>query len=98
MKLPFENGTRRKGRPVEQAATAESVFISGGLKAAMNTPPAVRRKIMKDISAALECDPVELEFLFSQSPTPLNDAAVYDFPDAERRRSVIRENRLDAAE
>lgn len=98
MKPPFKNGKRRKGRPVDQRASAEVVFISGGIKAAMNTPHAVRQKIMSDVSEALNCTSAELAFLFSGCEPQIDDTSIYDFPDSERRRRVIRENRLDAAE
>lgn len=98
MKLPFRHGKPRKGRPVDARENAEVVFVSGGLKAAMNTPPSVRQKIIHDVSEALNCSPLELEFLFSGTGTDADEASIYDFPDSERRRRIIRDNRLDAAE
>lgn len=98
MKPPFKNGKRRKGRPVDQRASAEVVFITGGIKAAMNTSPSVRNKIVKDVSEVLNCTPLELEFLFGGTEADADEATIYDFPDSERRRRIIRENRLDAAE
>ncbi len=98
MKQPFENGKPRIERPVDLGASAEVVFVSGGIKAAMNTPPAMRQKIIQDVSEALNCEPLDLEFLFSPQKAETDEASIYDFPDSERRRQIIRSNQLDAAE
>ncbi len=79
-------------------ASADVVFISGGLKAAMNTRSTVRDNILGDVCQALNCKPEALDFLFEGGGKLDDDEADFDFPDAERRRKIIRDNHLDAAE
>ncbi len=84
--------------PVQADASADVVFISGGLKAAQNSRSAIRNSVLGDVSKALNCQPEDLSFLFDNSKSTDSDFDVFDFPDAERRRMVIRNNRLDVAE
>ncbi len=84
--------------PVAQRRTADVLFLSGALKAAKNTSPDIRKKILTDIISHTEYSETELSFLFSDIPQEAHDPKIYDFPDSERRRQVIRANRLDAAE
>ena len=83
--------------PVVKAHSADVVFMAGALRAAKNSPPAIREKILADLQDHVDYDASELAFLFD-GETDHNDHALYDFPDSERRRKIIRDNRLDAAE
>ena len=98
MKTVFENRPPRQLAPVTQDASADVVFISGGLKAAKNSRKLVRSNVLDDVSEALNCQPEELSFLFDSESTIASDSEIFDFPDSERRRTVIRNNQLDMAE
>lgn len=97
MKSPFDNQPEGHNDPVDNDMAAEVMFIQGAIRAARNVKPELREKLMRDLSMALACSPAELEFLFEQGED-IDPRELYDFPDSERRRRVIRENRLDAAE
>lgn len=83
--------------PEHVALSADVMFLTGALKAAKNTPPRIREKVLMDIQAIMKCSAEELEFMFS-AHNDNSDHSVYDFPDSERRRMIIRNNNLDAAE
>ncbi len=83
--------------PISNPASSDVVFIAGGLKAAKNCPEIHRQKVLHDVSQVLQCTPQDLNFLFdAQGDEP--DNSIYDFPDSERRRQVLRHNGLLAAE
>lgn len=98
MKTLYYRRTRQKINPDQSASTADVAFVTGGLKAALHSHNAVRKNVMSDVSRVLNCDPQELDFLFGETAATSNDNDVFDFPDSHRRRRVIRNNFLDAAE
>ena len=97
MKDIFTAHEPRTGKPTDQSASADVAFVSAGLVAAFHTKKTVRETILSDVSNALNCKSEDLEFLFSDEQDD-DSSADFDFPDAERRRRVMRENRMDAAE
>lgn len=98
MKDIFKQSVPRDGDPADAETSADVAFVSGGLKAALYTKNSVRETILNDVSQALNCDAEDLTFLFESSNDTESDNNIYDFPDADRRRRVIRENHLNAAE
>lgn len=94
-KYPFEDKEEPETKPVSSETTSEMLFIQGGLRAARNSPPSIRETVMNDLSHIMGCSTESLEFLFGSDQ---DDKSIYDFPDSERRRQVIRDNKLDAAE
>ncbi len=84
--------------PIAIPDTVDVQFIMGGLRAAQNSKPKIRHKILKDVAEVLNTSPESLEFLFVESCNDNSDAEIYDFPDSSRRRQIIRHNLLDAAE
>lgn len=73
------------------------LFFHGAIKAAQNSSPKVRDKILTDLGVMMNCDPAQFQYLFDAQNDHHNHS-FYDFPDSERRRLIIRNNRLDAAE
>ena len=98
MKNPYNKSTGRTPVPLQSDPAADVVFIAGGLKAALNCLKPVRKSVISDVSKALNCEPEDLEFLFTDSADAKVDLTIFDFPDSERRRQIIRNNFLDAAE
>lgn len=98
MKNMFVRGTARRACALTADPSADVKFILGGLKAAQNSQRSVRENVMIDVSKALNCDPKDLDFLFAGSHESDSHASIFDFPDSERRRSIIRNNVVDAAE
>ena len=96
MKNLFKKGEPVNVGPVESGKAAEVAFVAAGIKAAQNSRLATRQSVVSDVCQALSCQPNDLEFLFGAAND--DDETVYDFPDSERRRMVIRYNNLDAAE
>jgi hypothetical protein len=97
MKNVFQDNKSQVTDPVDHPPSDDVLFVQGGLLAAKNSRPSVKKKIMQDVSGALGCAQGELDFIFSNE----NDAegvSVFDLPDAKRRRRVIKSNHLDAAE
>lgn len=78
-------------------ASADVMFVAGAMRAAKHTSPEVRAKILEDVQAFTQTPPEHLGFMFA-TDNDNNDHAVFDMPDAERRRQIIRDNFLDAAE
>lgn len=98
MKSPFHKSSRQKIAPLSTKPTAEVVFIAAGLKAALYSQTAIRASVLNDVSKALNCPPEALNFLFNANDEREKDQNVFDFPDEIRRRTIIRDNFLDAAE
>ena len=97
MKNLFKDDAPVSVKPVETGNAADVTFVAAGIKAAQNLPRKHRRSVVIDVCQALRCKPHDLEFLFDAANDD-DDETVYDFPDSERRRMVIRYNNLDAAE
>lgn len=98
MKNPYRKLAKRKPVPMRPEPAADVVFVVGGLKAAFHSQKTVRNNVMSDVSKVLNCDPGELDFLFGHDSHSGAELDVFDFPDSDRRRQVIRKNHLDAAE
>ncbi len=84
-------------QPQSAILSNDVTFIVGAIRAAKNSPPHIRHKVISDIVDVIGCKPDDLEFLF----VPQNDNEChehFDFPNSARRRQVIRDNELDAAE
>lgn len=97
MKTPFHPVTPRNVTPVSFEPAADVVFITGGLKAALHSQNHIRDNVLGDVSEALNCTPEDLNFLFEDGENREDDT-IFDFPDEDRRRKVMRDNFLDAAE
>ena len=87
----------RKSKPEVLRLSDDVLFLSGAVRAAQNVPDHLRAKILWDIQDVLNCSDGELDFLFGTA-NDMSDVNVFDLPNAERRRSIIRYNLLDAAE
>lgn len=98
MKHIFKQSVPRNGNPADAKISADVAFVTGGIKAAFHTKNAVRETILDDVSQALNCSSEDLAFLFENNDASETESNVFDFPDADRRRWVIRENQLNAAE
>lgn len=83
--------------PISRKPSADVLFMSGAIRAAQNSSPVIRQKILQDISRHVDVSPQSLEFMFTSEHNN-SDRAVFDFPDSQRRRKIILENYLDAAE
>lgn len=70
-------------------------FIIGGISAAQHSNKAQKGGILSDVAHVLGCSVEALAFLIGPSPSENSD---FDFPDAERRRFVGRQNHLNIAE
>lgn len=98
MRKVFETtGKKDMVTPMVPARSPESLLVEGAVRAAKHSTAAVKQKILSDIAPVLGCRPNDLEFLFS-SQNDNSNHEWYDFPDAERRRKIIRDNYPDAAE
>ena len=93
----FDTGIEKPILPLEAQTRSDVLFMAGAMRAARNSSPSVRAKIMADIEALTSTSSETLAFMFSFD-NDNNDHAVFDFPDSERRRLIIQNNRLDAAE
>lgn len=97
IKHVFETGGKIQSKPVVPETNADVMFMSGALKAAQNSPPEIRAKILSDVQAFTNIAASEVAFMFDPE-SDNNDHSVFDMPDSERRRQIIRDNLLDAAE
>lgn len=97
IKNVLEAGKRNTTKPVVNEPSADVMFMSGALKAAQNSPPEIRAKILSDVQAFTNIAASEVAFMFDLN-SDNNDHSVFDMPDSERRRQIIRDNLLDAAE
>lgn len=95
-RLYKDNLISNRELPVSVDIANDVTFLHGALRAAQNSRALVRDKIINDIIEVLECEADEIEFLFKHEPQ--NDQEIFDFPDDERLRFVMRNNFLDAAE
>jgi len=93
----FETGAITEPKVVRSESNAETVFMAGAVRAAQNSPPEIRNRILSDIQTYTDTPASQLDFMFG-SDNDNNDHAVFDMPDSERRRKIIKENFLDAAE
>ncbi|WP_371396856.1 hypothetical protein [Fretibacter rubidus] len=78
-----------------QPPNPEQSFIIGGISAAQHSNNAHKGGILADVAHVLGCSVEALGFLIDPSPHSNSD---FDFPDAERRRFIGRENHLNIAE
>lgn len=97
IKNVLEAGKRNTSKLAANEPSADVMFMSGALKAAQNSPPEIRAKILSDVQAFTNIAASEVAFMFDQN-SDNNDHSVFDMPDSERRRQIIRDNFLDAAE
>lgn len=93
----YFTGQGEEQEPILEKPSADVLFMSGAIRAAQNSSPVIREKILQDISLHMDASPESLEFMFT-SDNNNNDHTVFDFPDSERRRKCIQDNLLDAAE
>ncbi len=96
-KIRFNSEVRNELNAVETELDADIVFLMGAIKAAQNASPTVREKILSDVQQHTKTTAEELRFLFAADNNN-DDHSVFDMPNAERRRMIIRHNLLDAAE
>lgn len=97
MQKIFDDKAEAVCNPQPAVLSDDVTFLAGAIRAAKNTPLHIRRKVMADIVNIMGCNPSDLEFLF----VPQNDNQNhehFDFPNSARRRQIIRDNFLDAAE
>lgn len=97
MRKIFDDRKEEVLKPQPAVLSDDVTFLAGAIRAAKNTPPHIRRKVIADIVNVMGCNPSDLEFLF----VPQNDNQNhehFDFPNSARRRQIIRDNFLDAAE
>lgn len=84
-------------KPVDAQLGADVMFITGALRAAKNSSPEIRQKILSDIQTFTNTSASAVEFMFAPN-NDNNDHSVFDMPDSQRRRKLICDNHLDAAE
>jgi len=84
-------------KPEKMEHSTDVMFLAGAIRAAKNSNSKIRQKLMADMRSVLKCSNEELEFLIAANNHNF-DKSIYDFPDADRRRYVIENNLLDAAE
>lgn len=80
---------------LSQPPSPAQSFIIGGISAAQHSDRAQKGGILSDVAHVLGCSVEALGFLIGPSKSDNRD---FDFPDAERRRFVGRENHLNIAE
>jgi len=98
MKVFNAAGARGKPEAIPGKIPSDVQFIQGALKAAKNSSSQIRELVLKDLCSVLGCRLGDLEFLFSDSGVQGDEVGIYDFPDASRRRKIITDNHLIAAE
>jgi len=96
-RIRFNREFQQEPKPAETERDADIVFLVGAINAAQNASPKVREKILADVQQYTQTSAKELSFLFAEDNNN-DDNSVFDMPNAERRRMIIRNNLLDAAE
>ncbi len=96
-KIRFNREANTEPKLVEARTDADVIFLMGAIRAAQNASPEVREKILLDVQLHTQTTANELRFLFAGDNNN-EDHSAFDMPNAERRRVVIRNNLLDAAE
>ena len=74
-------------------AKFETDFVMSGLRAANSANLITRRKILSDVSDVLNCEPEDLEFLYTDFATPNSYNANYEVmvPDFQSELLAIAE-------
>ncbi len=93
----YMTGDIKEPEKVTREASADVMFVAGAMRAAKHASPEVRAKILADVQALTQTPGEHLDFMFA-TDNDNNDHSVFDMPDSERRRQIIRNNFLDAAE
>ena len=96
-KKVFETGNIAEPTKVATEASADVMFVAGAMRAAKFASPEIRAKILADVQAFTQTPSERLDFMFA-TDNDNNDHAIFDMPDSERRRQIIKNNFLDAAE
>jgi len=93
----FQTEGKIRSKAVERDIVSDVLFLMGAIKAAQNSGPEIRQKILSDVKAYTGQAPGSFAFMFA-SDYDNNDHGVFDMPNSGRRRKIVRDNFLNAAE